>query len=67
MTERHRRIGRVRDRVNRLEVETGLDKPAQVIVLTDEYGHTEYPQGKPKRGDILTEIHLGGVDIEKDF
>ena len=67
MTKKNRRIGRVRDRVGRLEAETGLDKGQTVTVLTDDCGHTEYPMGKPRPGDKMLEVHLGGVDIEKDF
>lgn len=65
--ERHRRIGRVADRVQRLEKEAGLDTPREVIVWTDDYGNVEYHMGKPRPGDNVTEIHLGGVNIVEDF
>ena len=67
MIGRRKRPGRVHDRVNRLEAETGIDKGRPVTVFADDFGHTEYPMGKPRRGDTVTEIHLGGIDLEEDL
>ena len=57
----------IRDRLQRIEKQTGIDKGRTVTVWTDDYGHTDYPMGKPRPGDKVLEIHIGGIDLVKDL
>lgn len=37
-----------------------------VVVFVDDHGYRWAPQGAPRPGDRVREIHIGGISLERD-
>ena len=59
-----------KQRLAKLERELGgrRRRDRLVVVIRDDFGHEIWPPGhRPRDGDAIHEIVIGGIDIERDI
>ena len=58
----------MKGRVTKLERKAGSRGPRHVVVIRDDFGHEIWPPDhRPRDGDAIHEIVIGGIDVREGY